>query len=104
MSWHDPNRPIGDRLKRAEGKPPERVMMAALAQLDCGACGYLWKTYSEAIARGEEKDLTKCTPGGRETARKLKELVASHRPGPAAGSNGRHLNGNGVVKAAPAPA
>ena len=32
--------------------------MAAMAQLDCGACGYLCQTYAEAIADGEEKDLT----------------------------------------------
>jgi DNA-binding NarL/FixJ family response regulator len=29
-------------------------MMAAMAQLDCGACGYLCKTYGEAIAEGKE--------------------------------------------------
>jgi sulfite reductase (NADPH) flavoprotein alpha-component len=50
--------------------------MAAMAQLDCGACGYICKTYAEAIANGEEKDLTKCAPGGRETSKKLKELIA----------------------------
>ena len=44
--------------KLAEGKPLDRRLMAAMAQLDCGACGYLCKTYAEAIARGEEKDLT----------------------------------------------
>src|SRR5579884_3639779 len=76
MPWHDPAIPMPERLKLAEGKPRERVLMAAMAQLDCGACGYLCKTYSEAIARGEEKDLTTCAPGGKETAKKLKELVA----------------------------
>ncbi|HMO26953.1 MAG TPA: (Fe-S)-binding protein, partial [Tepidisphaeraceae bacterium] len=45
-----------------------------MAQLDCGSCGYLCKSYAEAIANGSEKDLTKCTPGGRETARMLKQL------------------------------
>ena len=39
----------------AEGKPLERRLMAAMAQLDCGACGYVCRTYSEAIARGEER-------------------------------------------------
>ena len=29
-----------------------------------------------AIARGEERSLTRCTPGGRETAKKPKELAA----------------------------
>jgi sulfite reductase (NADPH) flavoprotein alpha-component len=95
--WHDPAMPMDERLGLAEGKPIERKLMAAMAQLDCGACGYLCKTYSEAIASGEEKCLTKCTPGGKETARKLKELVAAGGAGTAttngaprttAGSNG----------------
>ena len=75
--WHDPVIPLSERLKLAEGKPHERVLMAAMAQLDCGACGYLCKTYSEAIARGEEKDLTRCTPGGKETSKALKQILAS---------------------------
>jgi sulfite reductase (NADPH) flavoprotein alpha-component len=76
--WHDPALPIDERLELAEGRPLERKLMAAMAQLDCGACGYLCQTYSEAIARGEEKDLKRCSPGGKETARKLKELVAAN--------------------------
>ena len=64
-------------MKLAEGRPHERRLMAAMAQLDCGACGYLCKTYAEAIASGDEKDLTRCTPGGRGTARMLKQLSAS---------------------------
>lgn len=78
MPWHDASLAMVERLKLAEGKRPERVMMAAMAQLDCGACGYVCKTYGEAIARGEEKDLTRCAPGGKHTTRKLKELVALH--------------------------
>jgi sulfite reductase (NADPH) flavoprotein alpha-component len=74
--WHDPALPMDERLKLAEDRPYERKLMAAMAQLDCGACGYLCQSYSEAIARGEEKDLTRCSPGGKETARKLKELVS----------------------------
>ncbi len=61
----------------AEGRQPERVLMAAMAQLDCGQCGYLCETYAEAIARGDEKSLTRCAPGGKATSRKLKELVGS---------------------------
>ena len=75
--WHDPQLPIEERMKLADGKPPARLMMAAMAQLDCGACGYLCETYSAAIADGAEKDLGKCTPGGTETKRKLKELVTT---------------------------
>lgn len=76
LPWHDPALSLDERLKLADGKKPERQLMAAMAQLDCGACGYLCKTYSEAIARGEEKDLTRCSPGGRETSKALKQLVA----------------------------
>jgi sulfite reductase (NADPH) flavoprotein alpha-component len=73
--WRDPALSMAQRLALAEDRPLERKLMAAMAQLDCGACGYLCKTYAEAVAGGEEKDLTKCAPGGKETARKLKELV-----------------------------
>ena len=51
--------------------------MAAMAQLDCGQCGYLCQTYAEAIARAEEKSLSRCVPGGKATSRKLKELIAA---------------------------
>src|SRR6187455_2811370 len=73
--WHDSAMALADRLKLAEEKPYARKLMAAMAQLDCGACGYLCQTYSEAIARGEEKDLTKCSPGGSDTAKALKQLL-----------------------------
>ncbi len=76
MPWHDPALSMDERLKLAEGKPKERVLMSAMAQLDCGACGYLCQTYAEAIAHGEEKDMTRCAPGGKDTAKKLKELMA----------------------------
>lgn len=84
--WHDATLPIAERLALAEDRPFERKLMAAMAQLDCGACGYLCQTYSEAIARGDERDLNRCSPGGKETARKLKELVAAQTT--SAGSTG----------------
>lgn len=84
--WHDPALKLDERLKLAAGKPHERVLMAAMAQLDCGACGYLCQSYSEAIARGEETDLTKCSPGGKETAKKLKELQAGRKTLPTVGA------------------
>ena len=88
--WHDPNLTIVTRLELAEGKPLERRLMAAMAQLDCGACGYVCKTYSEAIATGTEKNLTLCSPGGKNTAKAIKQLLKD------AGSS----NGNGAAKAA----
>ncbi|QDV27787.1 sulfite reductase subunit alpha [Aureliella helgolandensis] len=73
--WHDAALEIEERMVLAEGQPMERRMMAAMAQLDCGACGYECKSYSEAIAQGNETNLTLCVPGGRETSRLLKTLV-----------------------------
>ncbi len=79
--WHDANLPLEERMQMAEGKPFERKLMAAMAQLDCGTCGYLCQTYAEAIAGGSDKDLKKCTPGGGETMKKLKQLVAEKPEG-----------------------
>lgn len=75
--WHDPALALDERLVLAQDKPFPRVLMAAMAQLDCGSCGYLCQSYAEAIASGSDKDLTKCSPGGKETKNKLKELVAN---------------------------
>jgi sulfite reductase (NADPH) flavoprotein alpha-component len=76
LPWHDPTLQLEERLALAEGKPPEQVLMAAMAQLDCGQCGYLCRTYAQAIVSGEEKSLSRCAPGGKATSRKLKELLA----------------------------
>jgi sulfite reductase (NADPH) flavoprotein alpha-component len=78
--WHDPALAIDERLRLAEGKPIARRLMAAMAQLDCGACGYLCRTYGEAIADGVEKRLTLCSPGGAETSKTLKKLVKERIP------------------------
>ena len=94
LPWHDPALSLDQRLTLAEGKPLERVLMAAMAQLDCGQCGYLCQTYAEAIASGEEKNLSRCMPGGRATSRKLKELVGTSGSSSAAGV---------AVVSAPAP-
>lgn len=72
--WHDQTMPIADRMKLAEGKPVRRKMMAAMAQQDCGQCGYNCNDYSDAIATKAEPRLNLCVPGGKETARMLKAL------------------------------
>lgn len=89
--WHDAALPMDERLKLAEGKPLKRRLMAAMAQLDCGACGYVCQTYSEAIARGEERDFSRCSPGGKETMVQLKSLMAT--AGSAQAANGTATNG-----------
>jgi len=78
--WHDMSLPLDERMKLAEGKPLPRLLMAAMAQQDCGQCSYLCRSYAEAISSGSEKNLTRCVPGGKETARKLKELMETGAP------------------------
>jgi sulfite reductase (NADPH) flavoprotein alpha-component len=98
--WHDPSIALDERLKLAEGQPRARRLMAAMAQLDCGACGYVCRTYAEAIDSGAESRLSLCAPGGSETARALKRLVkdAAQVNGNGSAKNGVHLHVNGVVK------
>jgi sulfite reductase (NADPH) flavoprotein alpha-component len=87
--WHDQTMPISDRMKLAEGRPMRRRMMAAMAQQDCGQCGYNCNDYSDAIAGKAEARLNLCVPGGKETARMLKALNEELEKTPAAspGSN-----------------
>ena len=72
--WHDPAMILPDRMKLAEGKPLRRRMMAAMAQQDCGQCGYNCHDYSEALFSRKEERLNLCVPGGKDTARMLKQL------------------------------
>ncbi|MGM4892104.1 sulfite reductase subunit alpha [Tardiphaga sp. 839_C3_N1_4] len=81
--WHDQTMPIADRMKLAEGKPVRRKMMAAMAQQDCGQCGYNCNDYSDAIASKAEARLNLCVPGGKETARMLKSLYEELDKAPA---------------------
>jgi len=73
--WHDAAMPIDERMQLAEGRPLPRKLFAAMAQQDCGQCGYLCETYSAAIAGGAETKLNLCAPGGKETSRMLKRLL-----------------------------
>ena len=103
LPWHDPALGLDERLAMAEGKPPARRYMAAMAQLDCGSCGYVCKTYAEAIASGEDKDLSKCTPGGRETIKMLKTLQAE-APKVEASTRASRTTGESSTPAKPAGA
>src|ERR1700728_3740519 len=72
--WHDPAMPLPERMKLADGRPLPRRMMAAMAQQDCGQCGYNCKDYAGALFAKSEKRLNLCVPGGKETSRMLKQL------------------------------
>lgn len=72
--WHDQTIPLADRMQLAEGRPLKKRLMAAMAQQDCGQCGYNCRDYSAAIFERKEARLNLCVPGGKETARMLKKL------------------------------
>lgn len=87
--WHDAAMPMAERMRLAEGRPLARKLFAAMAQQDCGQCGYLCETYSAAIAAGTETKLNLCVPGGKETSRMLKRLleeVPAQLPAPSIGA------------------
>ena len=72
--WHDQTLSMSERMTLAAGKPLRRRMMAAMAQQDCGQCGYNCRDYAEALHGRAEERLNLCVPGGKETARLLKAL------------------------------
>jgi len=74
--WHDMTLELPERMTMAEGRPLRQKLMAAMAQQDCGQCGYLCRTYSAALATGADTDANKCVPGGKPTSRQLKALLA----------------------------
>ena len=73
--WHDPTLPLQERMKLVGDRPLRRRMMAAMAQQDCGQCGYDCHNYAEALFARKEQRLNLCAPGGKETARMLKSLA-----------------------------
>ena len=73
--WHDPTYKMAERMEMAKGRPLRRRMMAAMAQQDCGQCGYTCETYADEIVQQAEERLNLCVPGGKETARMLKKLI-----------------------------
>ena len=109
--WHDPAMPLPDRMKLAEGRALPRRLMAAMAQQDCGQCGYNCKDYADALFGKSEKRLNLCVPGGKETSRMLKQLQeldgapastaeqASAQPVPALASSPGHSRDNPVYAA-----
>ncbi|HEY4184941.1 MAG TPA: (Fe-S)-binding protein [Polyangia bacterium] len=78
-------------MVKAAGEDPQKLedllFAQALAQTDCGACGYdTCRGYAKAVVRGDEVALDKCEPGGRRAERDLgliaKLRVAERKPPP----------------------
>ncbi len=101
--WHDPAMSMAERMKLAEHRPLRRRMMAAMAQQDCGQCGYNCSDYSDAIANQSEKRLNLCVPGGKETARMLKALYEELEQTPAPISSGASVSRSNGGAVAPEP-
>ncbi|HEY0572354.1 MAG TPA: (Fe-S)-binding protein, partial [Enterovirga sp.] len=66
--WHDPGMPIDERMQLATEKPLAPRLMAAMAQQDCGQCGYNCADYANALFLKKEERLNLCVPGGKDTA------------------------------------
>src|SRR5256885_10817069 len=98
--WHDQTLPLAERMQLSQGRPLRRRMMAAMAQQDCGQCGYNCEDYSNAIFRKQEERLNLCVPGGKETARTLRSLY--HEVGNAPPPSTEQASTTAPAMAAPA--
>lgn len=101
--WHDPAMPLDERMRLAEGRPLSRRLMAAMAQQDCGQCGYLCDSYAKALADGAETKVNLCQPGGKETLRMVKALLAE-APAAAPGAGPAAVASAAATEVAVAPA
>ncbi len=77
VPFHDEHLTLPERMKIAEEMNGDlkTKLFAAMAQTDCGACGWDCEGYAEAIATGETKDISLCVPGESETLDVLKQLM-----------------------------
>jgi len=77
VAFHNENLTLPERMKIAEeiGADLKMKLFAAMAQTDCGACGWDCEGYAEAIATAETKDISLCVPGESETLDVLKALM-----------------------------
>jgi NADH-quinone oxidoreductase subunit B len=75
--FHKEDLTLPERMALAEeiGGGFETKLFAAMAQTDCGACGWDCEGYAHAIATGETTDITLCVPGEEETLDMLKQLM-----------------------------
>ncbi len=77
VPFHKEGLTLPERMTMAEemGGKWETKLFAAMAQTDCGACGWDCEGYANAIASGETKDISLCVPGEAETLDELKKLM-----------------------------
>ena len=77
VPFHRDDLTLPERMEMAKelGNGWETRMFAAMAQTDCGACGWDCEGYAHAIATGETDDISLCVPGESETLDMLKILM-----------------------------
>ncbi|TDR85499.1 sulfite reductase subunit alpha [Enterovirga rhinocerotis] len=109
--WHDPSIALPERMDMAKERPLAPRLMAAMAQQDCGQCGYNCADYANALFLKTEERLNLCAPGGKETARMLKALAAEMGEAGAAPAEAKAVDGaavpsgpRGYCRENPAPA
>jgi sulfite reductase (NADPH) flavoprotein alpha-component len=73
--WHDPSMALDARMALAAERPESHKLMAAMAQQDCGQCGYNCADYANALFLKSEARLNLCQPGGKDTLRMLRKLA-----------------------------
>src|SRR5204863_1562787 len=77
IPFHKEGLLLAERMQMAAemGGGLETNLFAAMAQTDCGACGWDCEGYAKALASGETKDVSLCTPGEVETLEELVKLM-----------------------------
>ncbi len=75
--FHRDDLTLPERMELANemGGKWETKLFAAMAQTDCGACGWDCEGYANAIATGETDDISLCVPGESETLDMLELLM-----------------------------
>ncbi|MBV1706315.1 MAG: sulfite reductase subunit alpha [Hyphomicrobiales bacterium] len=81
ITWHDPALTLEQRMALAKDQPLDLQLYAAMAQQDCGQCGYVCATYAAALAGKAEARLNLCAPGGKDTFRMVKALLGDGAAG-----------------------
>ena len=77
VPFHRDDLTLPERMAMAAemGAGWETKLFAAMAQTDCGACGWDCEGYANAIATGETDDISLCVPGESETLDMLEMLM-----------------------------
>ncbi|HEU5163871.1 MAG TPA: (Fe-S)-binding protein, partial [Thermoanaerobaculia bacterium] len=77
LDFHNESLSLEERMKMAaaSGAGLGTNLFAAMAQTDCGACGWDCEGYATALSTGETKDVSLCVPGESETLDALVSLM-----------------------------